>query len=86
MSNITLQNIADLFKEELRPVNTRLSSIELTLANHTKTLDSHTKALDILLTKKKIKDDENTVSSDRFSRLEKWAQLVGQKIGVKLEL
>jgi hypothetical protein len=86
MSNITIEGIAQVIKTELDPVNTKLSSMEGTLAQHTKTLDTHTKALDILLTASKNKTDANTVSSDRFSRLERWAEQVGQKLGIKLEL
>ena len=86
MSNITLENIAELLREELKPVNTRLSTIEQTLAQHTKTLDVHTKALDTLLSKKKDKDEEKTVSVERFDNLEHWATLVGKKLGIKLEL
>lgn len=51
MLNITLENIAVLLREEFKPVNTRLSTIEQTLVQHTKTLDIHTKALDTLLSK-----------------------------------
>jgi hypothetical protein len=34
---------------------------------------------------KKVLDDK-TISAVRFDRLEKWAQQVGKKVGVKLEL
>jgi uncharacterized FlgJ-related protein len=83
MSEITLEGIAKtveaLLKQELDP-------IKETLAKHTELLNSHTASLEKLLTKKKSKDDENTVAVSRFDRLEKWAQLAGEKIGVKLEL
>jgi hypothetical protein len=51
-----------------------------------KTLSQHTSALEKLLTKKKTKDDENTVSAERFKRIEDWAVQVGQKLGIKLEV
>ena len=51
-----------------------------------KILGTHTAALDTLLTRRKGKEDEKPVSADRFDRLEHWAQLVGQKLGIKLEL
>jgi septal ring factor EnvC (AmiA/AmiB activator) len=86
MPNITLENIAELLRDELKPINTRLTTIEETLAQHTKTLDIHTKALDTLLSKKKTKEEEKIISADRFDRLEQWASLVGKKLGIKLEL
>ena len=59
MPNITLKNIAELLNREfdnhLDPINSRLTAIETTLAQHTRTLDIHTKALDTLLSKKKAK-------------------------------
>ena len=57
-----------------------------TVAKIEKTVSSHTTSLDKLLTAKKNKADENTVSADRFDRLEHWAQLVGQKLDIKLKL
>ncbi len=50
------------------------------------TLDSHTTMLDHLLTAKKNKAEEKTISAARFDRLEKWAEQVGQKLDIKLEL
>jgi hypothetical protein len=47
---------------------------------------SRTTSLDKLLTKKKAKDDEHTVSAGRFDQLECWAQQVGNKLGIKLEV
>lgn len=63
-----------------------LDPIKKDLKEQCAILDTHTKALDQLLTRKKTKDDENTVSAARFDRLEHWAKQVGEKIGVKLEL
>jgi hypothetical protein len=57
----------------------RLTTVETTLANHTTTLDGLAKDVKKLL-------DEKTVSVARFDRLEHWAQLVGEKVGLKLEL
>lgn len=79
MSDITLQNIAELLKHELSPINKRLSSIE-------KTLEVHTRALDTLLKARKEYQEEKSVSIERFKRLENWAEQVGQKLGIKLEL
>ena len=79
MSNVTLEGIAKLLEVELKP-------IKATLAEHTKILNTHSAALDTLLSKKKIKEDEKIVSADRFDRLEHWAQLVGKRLGIKLEL
>ena len=66
-------------REELAEIKTDLAEMKTTLASHTTSLDK-------LLTAKKNKADENTVSSERFDRLEHWAQLVGQKLDIKLKL
>lgn len=83
MSSITLEGIAKLLakllKVELDPIKTRLSTIE-------KILEIHTSALEKLLTEKKVREDERIISADRFDRLEHWAVLVGNKLGIKLEL
>ena len=65
--------------EELAEIKTDLAGMKTTLASHTTSLDQ-------LLTAKKNKADEKTVSADRFDRLEHWAQLVGQKLGIELKL
>ena len=65
--------------EDMRDIKTRLTSLE-------ETVNSHTASLDKLLTAKKNKADEKTVSADRFDRLEHWAQLVSQKVGIELKL
>ena len=86
MSNVTMEGIAALLKEELEPINTRLAAIEETLSEHTETLSQHTAALDLLLRERKNKSDNETVSAHRFERLEQWAQQVGLKLGIKLPL
>jgi hypothetical protein len=79
MSNVTLEGIASLLKEELKPINARLESIEATQAKHTTNLAN-------LATDVKKVLDEKTVSAKRFDRLEQWAQLVCEKLGIRLEL
>ena len=79
MSNVTLEGIANLLKEELKPINIKLAAIEETVNNHTTVLDGLAKDVKKLL-------DDKTVSAARFDRLEHWAQLVGQKLDIKLEL
>jgi len=76
------------FDQALKGLATQQSVDELAgrLTEVEKTLSAHTAALDQLLHKKKIKDDERTVSVERFDRLEHWAQQVGQKLGIKLEV
>ena len=66
-------------REELAEIKTDLAEMKTTLASHTTSLDK-------LLTAKKNKADETTVSAARFDRLEHWAQLVGQKLDIKLKL
>ena len=86
MSNITLDGIAAVIREELKPIKKTLAEQGVILAEHSKILNTHTTALDMLLTKKKTKDEENIVSAERFKRFENWAQQVGLKLGIKLEL
>lgn len=65
--------------EELQRVNKHLDTMQ-------KTLDVHTAALEKLLTDKKVKGDNNTVSAESFDRLEQWAVQVSNKLGIRLEL
>lgn len=83
MSEVTIEAIAKLLKEEFK---IELGPIKATLAEHTKILNIHTAALDQLLKEKKARDEEETVSAERFDRLEHWAVLAGKKLGIKLEL
>ena len=72
--------------EDVTTITTKLTAVEETLAQHTETLSTHTQSLAALLTKKKTREDEKTVSVARFDRLEKWAGQVGVQLGIKLEL
>ena len=95
MSELTLKAVEQLLDAKLQPIKTgmahlatseELAEIKTDLAGMKTTLASHTTSLDKLLTAKKNKADEITVSADRFDRLENWAQLVGQKLGIELKL
>ena len=86
MSKITLEGIAALLKVEFDPINTRLTAIEETLVEHTQILSQHTAALDELLTDKKNRVNNEAIIAHRFERIEHWAQEVGPKVGVKLQL
>ena len=86
MPEITLVGIANVIKEELKPVNEKLAENSKILSNHTAILNTHTTCLQMLLSKKKVKDDNKTIETFRFDRLEKWAKQAGGKIGLKLEL
>jgi len=87
MREITLKAIEEVLDvkldekldAKLAPVNTKLSAIEETLSQHTTMLDGHAKDVKTLL-------DEKSVTAHRFERLEKRAQQVGQKLGIKLEV
>lgn len=79
MSNVTLEAIAGLLAEELKPINTRLDAIELTLGRHTTMLDGIATDVKDLL-------DHKDVTNHRLERLEQWAEKAGTKIGLKLEL
>ena len=76
MSKVTLEAIEELFGKKM---DEKLEPIRATQRQHTA-------ALDELLTEKKNKTNNETVSAHRFDRLEHWAQEVGPKVGVKLEL
>jgi len=82
MSEITLGGIAEVIREELKPVNRRLDSVESRLAS----VESSVSLLDGIAKDVKTLLDEKSISAARFDRLEKWARMVGEKIGVKLEL
>ena len=86
MSELTLKAIEHLLDTKFQSTSEELAEIKTDLAGMKTTLASHTTSLDQLLTAKKNKADENTVSADRFDRLEHWAQLVGQKLDIKLKL
>ncbi len=83
MSEVTLEAIAGVVE---KVVDDKLQPIKEILDDHTETLERHTTILDQLLTKKKTKDDEETVAIFRFSRLENWAKKVGEKLRIKFEL
>jgi hypothetical protein len=69
MSNVTLEGIAALLKEELHPIRETLAEHTKILSEHTNTLSQHTAVLEKLLTEKKSKTDKETVSAHRFDRL-----------------
>ena len=86
MANITLEGIANVIREELKPVNERLDKVESMLGTIETIQNQHTAALTQLLTEKKNKEEEKLVSAERFDRLEHWARQVGLRIGIKLKL
>ena len=83
MSEITVEAIAKametVLRDELEPIKTTLANMEETGNHHTTLLDGIAKDVKTLL-------DEKAISAKRFERLETWAQAVGEKIGIKLEL
>lgn len=66
-------------QESVNELAGKLATVETTLASHTTSLDGLAKGVKKVL-------DEKTISVARFDRLEHWAQLVGAKLGIKLEL
>lgn len=79
MSQVTLEGIAALLKEELDPIKN-------TLTEHTQILSQHTTALVGIAADVKSLLDHKTMTDHRLERIEHWGQEVGQKVGVKLEL
>src|SRR4051794_29829767 len=65
--------------EELADINQGLTAVQVTLNKHTSTLDWLATSVKTLL-------DEKTIAAARLDRLEKWAQQVGEKTGVKIDL
>ena len=86
MSNITLEGIAEVVKVELEPVKTELAEVKTIVTRHTEILDNHSAALEAMLKQKKNKEDEAAIAAHRFERQERWAQKVGENLGIKLEL
>ena len=76
------------FDQAVKGLATQASFAELaeTVSEIKRTVDSHTAALDGLAKDVKTLLGEKAVSAARFERLEKWAQQVGQKLDIKLEL
>jgi DNA repair ATPase RecN len=65
--------------EDVKDIKARLASIEETVRSHSTQLDGIAKDVKTLL-------EEKTISSARLERLEHWAQQVGEKVGVRLDL
>jgi hypothetical protein len=95
MSELTLKAIEQMLDAKLQPIKAgmahlatsqELAELKADLEGVKITQARHTTSLELLLTKKKIKDDETTIAASRVDRLEHWAQLVGQKLDIKLEL
>ena len=76
MSKVTLEAIEQLFDQKMDEKFEPFRDI----------LSHHTAALEQLLTERKNKEDNTTVAAHRVERLEHWAQDVGPKVGIKLEL
>ncbi len=80
MPEITFAAIEQLLDVKLdEKFDAKLAPIQATLNRHTTMLDGLAKDVKTLL-------DEKTITVHRFERLEQWAQQVGQKLGIKLEL
>jgi hypothetical protein len=83
---VTMESLEQLLDTKLEPINTKLAAVEETLSHHTSVLHSHTSILDALSKDVKTLLDDKTVTAHRVERIEQWAQPVGEKLGVKLEL
>jgi hypothetical protein len=83
---VTMEKLELLFDVKLEPINTKLAAVEEILSQHTALLDGHTTALDGLAKDVKTLLDEKTTTAHRVERIEQWAQPVGEKLGIKLEL
>lgn len=86
MSNITLEGIAEVVKVELEPVKIELAEVKTIVTRHTEILDNHSAALEAMLKRKNNKEDEAAIAAHRLNVSEKWAQKVGENLGIKLEL
>jgi hypothetical protein len=80
MPEVTLKAIEDLLDNKLdEKLDAKLAPLEHTLDSHTTSLDAIAKDVKVLLQAK-------IVSEYRLERIEHWAQQVGSKLGIKLEL
>lgn len=86
MPEITLEAIAEVIREELKPINAKVDSLDDRLSSVENTLNRHTTMLDGLAKDVKTLLDEKAITMHRFERLEHWAEQVGQQLGIKLEL
>jgi hypothetical protein len=93
MPEITIKAIEQLLDAKLEPIITKLDAVEETLSDHTtvlhghtSTLNNHTSILDALSKDVKTLLDDKTVTAHRIERIEHWAQMVGEKLGIKLEI
>lgn len=80
MSEVTLEAIENLLESKLE------EKLEEKLEPIRAVQRAHTTMLEQLMTEKKTKEDNNTVTEYRFERLEKWGEKVGSSVGIKLEL
>lgn len=64
---------------DVSEMKTEVKEVHTTVNNHTGTLDK------VLTTTNKL-FAERLVATDRLKRLENWAEQVGQKLGIKLEV
>lgn len=56
MADITIENITELFREELSPIRAELQAIQTRLANIESAQEVHTRALDQLLKERKSRE------------------------------
>lgn len=82
MSEITLEGVAAVIREELKleldPISSRLDNVENTLNQHTDLLDSIAKDVKILL-------DDRIITTHRIERMEKVVKELALKAGLKLD-
>ena len=86
MSDITIEQIAEVVRVELEPVKVELAEVKAIVSRHSEILDQHSAVLTDLLSERKTKTDESLIASHRLDRLENWGQKVGKKLDIKLEV
>ncbi len=79
MSEVTLEAISEVIREELEPVTVKLNAIAETVSGHTGAL------VEIAKDVKDLKQDE-IVANLRFDKSEKSIKLLGNKVGISDEL
>ena len=83
--NKVATNTANLVVD-VSEIKTDLSEMKGELKEVKQTVNSHTGILDKVLSTTTKLDAERLVESDRIRRLESWAEQVGEKLGIKLEV
>ena len=90
---VTIEEIESLLDRKLEPVHVKLTAIEEIVGSHSEVLADHTvmhknnsTMLDSIARDVKTLLDDSHVTATRLDRLEHWAEPVGKKLGMEIDL